>query len=188
MKNKVLVIGDVMLDEYSIGRSTRISPESPVLVVDNIAKEFQLGGAGNVARNMSGLGLNVDLLTILGNDWAGKKIEELCIASRIKLVTGQRSGNSTVKHRIVSNGQQVLRIDGNINLSLKEKQEVLEIFENVVIQYNVLAFSDYNKGVLELLPDMLRIAKRLGIPTFIDPKVNQLERYSECFLIKACVF
>lgn len=184
MKNRVLLVGDVMLDKYSNGRSTRISPESPVLVVDEIYEEFQLGGAANVARNLTDLGMEVDLLTAIGSDWAGKKIEELCLRSNINLIKIRITGNSTVKHRIVTNGQQVLRMDNNILLSMEHKKEVLEMFKRIIHDYNVLACSDYNKGVLEYVSDMINIANTHNIPAFIDPKLDVISRYSQCFLLK----
>lgn len=184
MKNRVLLVGDVMLDKYSNGRSTRISPESPVLVVDEICDEFQLGGAANVARNLTDLGMEVDLLAAIGSDWAGEKIEELCLRSNINLIKIRITGNSTVKHRVVTNGQQVLRMDNNILLSMEQKKEILEIFKGIIHGYDVLACSDYNKGVLEYLTDMINIAKSHNVPAFIDPKLDVIKRYSQCYLLK----
>jgi D-beta-D-heptose 7-phosphate kinase/D-beta-D-heptose 1-phosphate adenosyltransferase len=184
MNYKVLLVGDVMLDKYSYGISTRISPESPVLIVDDIRQDFQLGGAGNVARNLSDLGLDVDFLTALGIDWAGEKIVELCLQSNINLINTRIEGNSTVKHRVITNGQQVLRMDENIGLSSKRRKEVLEIFKDIAHRYDIIAFSDYNKGVLYRLPEMLSIAKRHDIPTFIDPKIDRVDRYRQGYLLK----
>ena len=175
---RVLVVGDVMLDRYWFGSADRISPEAPVPVVRVGRSESRLGGAANVALNALKQGVNVDLLSIRGDDAEGVELEQLITASGIEAYLNIDTNlSTTIKTRVVAQQQQLIRIDfesvpGEHSLSESSKQ-----YDKLLKGADVVVFSDYGKGVLTHISDMIVQAKKIGKLVLIDPKGNDFEKY-----------
>lgn len=171
----VLVVGDVMLDQFLWGKVSRISPEAPVPVVEVNRESFFPGGAANVARNLRALGSQVKLLGLTGDDHAGAELRELLdqrgIDTRGLLVDSTRP--TTMKTRIVAHHQQVVRFDREKvePISPALAAQLLRLFEENLAGVGAVIFEDYGKGVLSqhLLDAMQRIAHRRGKITSADP-------------------
>lgn len=154
MKNfsnkKILVLGDIMLDRYINGKVTRISPEAPVQVLKEENQESALGGAANVAKNISALGAQVTLVGVIGSDESAKSIRSLCRESSIltKLVV-DNSRPTTTKTRIVSMRHQLIRFDKEEDkkISNKTEKELIALIKKVP-HHDLAIVSDYNKGCL----------------------------------------
>lgn len=189
----ILVVGDVMLDEYIFGTSSRLSPEAPVPVVRaNSNLNVTLGGAGNVAKNLSFLGAKPILLGIAGPD---KHLERIAsILHKIDcedeiIVDGSRC--TTRKVRLMSNFQHIARIDYEVTKPLEPQYEegILKRFKENIDDADLVLVSDYGKGVLteHVLNEILNISKNKGKITISDPKMEKngnLIRYSGSYLIK----
>ena len=180
---KVLVVGDVMLDQYTWGKVNRISPEAPVPVVTVNRKSWVLGGAGNVAANLAGLGVQVILVGVCGDDDAGKRLSRLCeregIVSHL-IVDRQRS--TTVKTRVMAMKQQLFRLDSEETCPLVPgiAAAVMEQLKKEINAVDAVVLSDYAKGVLlspGLCKDVIDLAREHGIPSLVDPKGCQWQRY-----------
>lgn len=175
---RVLVVGDVMLDRYWFGSADRISPEAPVPVVRVGRSESRLGGAANVALNALKQGVNVDLLSIRGDDAEGVELEQLITASGIQAYLNIDTDlSTTIKTRVVAQQQQLIRIDfesvpGEYSLSENANQ-----YDKLLEGASVVVFSDYGKGVLTHISDMIVQAKKNGKLVLIDPKGNDFEKY-----------
>lgn len=181
-KPNVLVIGDIMLDQYIFGSVNRISPEAPVPVLNFELKKNTLGGAGNVVINLINLGAKVSLATIIGRDSKAEIIKKLLKEAKVSLnyTKISKEANSTVKTRYISKNTQLLRLDNDsigflktdIN-SLKGKiLKRIDTFDSILI-------SDYNKGVCEkkLIEDVIFYSNKKSIPVFIDPKGSDWKKY-----------
>lgn len=185
MTNRVLVVGDVMLDLYTEGASTRISPEAPVPVILNTKTNSFLGGAANVAANLSAMGLSVDLLGLIGNDQNGIHFEQLLKKERINWCGHiSRYATTTVKQRIVSNGFQITRLDTELNPITSDIDKCFELFKNIFSSYDVIVFSDYNKGVLKEIEAFVSLISNTKIISIADPKVSDLTRYNGVTYLK----
>ena len=148
MTHKILVVGDVMLDEYWYGNSNRISPEAPVPIVNFNNKELRLGGAANVAANISSLGGNVTLLSLIGHDKKTKIFNELVDSNHIKHITiKSKNFKITTKLRIISSNQQVTRVDFDSETSTYSRL-ILNKLKKIFHEFDLFVFSDYNKGSL----------------------------------------
>ena len=175
-KIKVLVIGDLMLDEYLYGNVERVSPEAPVPIVRLERKIYSLGGAGNVSNNISSLGAKPSLISITGKDENSKKIESLIKKKKIHKFFVLRSNKfkTIVKSRIISQGQQVLRLDNedDIFFNSSQKNAILKNLKNRIKNFNCVIVSDYGKGVcdLELVRNIIDLSNKLKIPVFADPR------------------
>ena len=189
---KALIIGDVMIDAYKIGKANRISPEAPVPVI-NIEKEYErLGGAANVALNIKSLGAEPILCSVVGNSKNAEIFVNLMRENNLstEAIINDPDRITTVKTRVMASGQQLLRIDEEIDSQLsKETQEKLvqkikEICNNQKI--DVLILEDYDKGVInkEIIEETLKIAKTLNIPTTVDPKVRNFANYQGATMFK----
>jgi D-glycero-beta-D-manno-heptose-7-phosphate kinase len=180
---KVLVLGDLMLDRYIWGAVSRISPEAPVPVVEVRKDSLCLGGAGNVAQNLSSLGAQPVLTGVVGDDAEGRWIRDNAADNRGIFV--DRSRPTTVKTRIIAHHQQVVRVD------LEQKGAPSAGVEKRILgvigeaEYDGLLVSDYNKGIVNpsLMAKALSLAKRKKIPVFVDPKVPHFRLYSPVTLI-----
>ncbi len=182
---KVLVLGDVMLDSYYIGATDRISPEAPVPVVKVQAIEQRPGGAANVALNAAALGASVRLLSIVGDDAACKILEQELHAADVTTDFIRLSGAQTiVKQRILSQHQQLLRLDFESPLHIDSPTELFNKFEQHLSWANVVILSDYAKGVLR--PDVqlfIQAAHKKNIPVLVDPKHHDFQFYRGATLI-----
>jgi len=180
---RVLVIGDVMLDEFVWGRVSRISPEAPVPVVQVTSQSFQLGGAGNVAANVRSLGGAAVLAAVVGRDVAGERVREALERGGVesRLVDAGGSRRTTVKTRIVAHGQQVVRADqedeGDVPRALETA--LVEAVRREIGSVAALVVSDYQKGVVTagLLRRVLPLARRRRVPVLVDPKPRHFRLY-----------
>lgn len=167
-----------MLDRYWHGAVNRISPEAPVPIVQFLKEENRLGGAGNVARNLAALGANVTLMSVTGLDEAGKIINKMLEENEINnQITVSSSQKTTVKLRITAHGQHILRVDCERMADPESGSEIYQRFSNTIQNYDVVIFSDYNKGTLKKIPEMLRIAESANKLTIVDPKGSDWTRY-----------
>src|SRR5690606_21685379 len=153
----VLVVGDVMLDRYYNGDSQRISPEAPVPVVKISKIEDKAGGAANVARNIAHLDGKAGLLGIIGDDSAGTSLQQLLAGEHIHSeLVSQQHKPTIAKIRVVSRQQQIVRLDQEETFSAEDAQRLAEHFAAVYQQYDVIVFSDYNKGSLQQIAGMIK--------------------------------
>lgn len=175
---KILVAGDAMLDRYWFGDANRISPEAPVPVVRVTREEERLGGAANVALNISALGACAKLLSVVGCDEAGDKVEEILLERGIEPHLHRDALlKTTVKLRIVARQQQMLRADFENRPTTAVLADHLNEFEQLINDCEVIVLSDYGKGGLDHITRMIEVAKKKSIPILIDPKGSNYERY-----------
>lgn len=181
---RVLVVGDVMLDRYWFGAVERISPEAPVPVVRVTREEERSGGAANVAFNVVTLGAQASLLTVVGEDEASHKLEALVANTGIQTHFGRDAQlKTTVKLRVIGRQQQLLRMD----FENTPKSEVLAsqtaTFRELLPSHQAVLFSDYGKGGLAHVSDMIARAAEAGKPILIDPKGSDYSRYQRATVI-----
>jgi rfaE bifunctional protein kinase chain/domain len=181
---RVLVVGDVMLDRYWYGAVDRISPEAPVPVVRITREEERNGGAANVAYNVVTLGAQSSLLTVVGDDEASHKLEALVANTGIRTHFGRDADlKTTVKLRVIGRQQQLLRLD----FENTPKSEILATqtatFAELLPQHDAVLFSDYGKGGLAHVSDMISRARAAGKPILIDPKGSDYSRYQNASVI-----
>jgi rfaE bifunctional protein kinase chain/domain len=176
---RILVVGDVMLDRYWFGDVTRISPEAPVPVVKVERTEERPGGAANVARNCASLGAKVSLLSVVGADEAGQSLARLMANSGINASLHEDAGmNTIVKLRVLGRQQQLLRIDFENSPDHEVLQAKLAEFQQRVSECDVVILSDYGKGGLTHITEMIRLARAAGKPVLVDPKGEDYARYA----------
>ncbi len=181
---RLLVVGDVMLDRYWFGEVNRISPEAPVPVVKVERSEERLGGAANVARNAGALGAQTALLSVVGDDDAGRALQRLLneggIAAGLHV---DRDIDTIVKLRVVARQQQLLRIDFETPPSHEILLAKLAEFEKRVNECDVVILSDYGKGGLTHISEMIRLARTAGKPVLVDPKGDEWGKYAGATVI-----
>lgn len=181
---RILVVGDVMLDRYWHGEVTRISPEAPVPVVHIRREENRLGGAANVALNLKTLGAQVTLLSMVGQDEAAERLHELLQQHGICAELGRDPDMDTiVKLRVIGRAQQMLRIDFEKEPDHEVLASMLGHFSTLLQGHDVVLFSDYGKGGLAHIPQMIDMAQRAGKPVLIDPKGHDYSRYAGATVI-----
>jgi rfaE bifunctional protein kinase chain/domain len=181
---RILVVGDVMLDRYWHGEVVRISPEAPVPVVHIQREENRLGGAANVALNARTLGARVSLLSMVGQDDAARSLRQLMDKHGIDAELGEDPGMETiVKLRVIGRSQQMLRIDFEKEPDHEVLAGMLERFEGLLPQHDAVLFSDYGKGGLAHIPQMIRLAREAGKAVLIDPKGSDWARYAGASVI-----
>jgi rfaE bifunctional protein kinase chain/domain len=183
-KSKVLVVGDAMLDRYWYGEVERISPEAPVPVVAVNRSDERAGGAANVARSARALGASCALLSITGDDVDADSLERLlgadgirCFLQRDKLL------NTTIKLRVISRHQQLLRIDFESPVSKDARVKLLDHYLKHVAEYDVVILSDYGKGGLGYIQEMIHAARSAAKPVVVDPKGRDYSGYRGATLI-----
>ena len=180
----VLVVGDVMLDRYWYGNVERISPEAPVPVVRITREEERQGGAANVAYNVVSLGAKASLLSVVGDDEASRKLEALVAGTGIETHFGRDPDlKTTVKLRIIGRQQQLLRLDFENTPKTELLASQTASFARLLQDHRVVLFSDYGKGGLAHVGDMIAQARALGKPILIDPKGSDFSRYREATVI-----
>ena len=181
---RVLVAGDVMLDRYWFGEVNRISPEAPVPVVKVERTDERLGGAANVARNAAALGAKVDLLAVVGEDEGGTALERLLAAEGIvSSLQRDASVTTTVKLRVIGRQQQLLRIDFETVPGPEALQAKLAEFDRRLPACDVVILSDYGKGGLAHVSEMIAMARSAGKPVLVDPKGDDYQRYRGATLL-----
>lgn len=181
---KVLVLGDVMLDRYWSGSTSRVSPEAPVPVVLHGQERDCLGGAGNVAANIAALGGQVGLMGAVGADRAADELEAFLAEQSVKAHLQRVSGfPTTVKLRVLSRNQQLVRIDFEDTQMPVPHDAMLESFKEVLPHYNLVVLSDYAKGVLVNPQPYIQAAHDAGIAVLVDPKGSDFEKYRGATLL-----
>jgi len=177
-KQRILVIGDLMLDRYWHGETARISPEAPVPVVRIKGIEDRAGGAGNVALNVSSLGAQATVIGIVGKDEAGAKLETLLATNGCtpKLLISERHPTIT-KLRVISRQQQLLRLDFEEPLSSLSGTDLQAAFTDHLPTANALVLSDYAKGTITQPTPLIHQARTKGIPVVVDPKHSDFSHY-----------
>jgi rfaE bifunctional protein kinase chain/domain len=185
LKNaRLLVVGDVMLDRYWFGDVSRISPEAPVPVVRVGRTEERLGGAANVARNIAAIGADTSLLSVVGEDEAGRRIEQLLMADGIDAQLHRDSAlATTIKLRVIGRQQQLLRIDFETEPGQEVLMSKLADFEARLEKTDVVVLSDYGKGGLKHIERMIEAARAAGKPVLVDPKGDDYSRYKGATLL-----
>lgn len=180
----ILIVGDVMLDSYWQGATRRISPEAPVPVIHVNDQSMRIGGSGNVAMNVTSLGASASLLALIGADQAGRDLSELLLESSINnLCVIESELQTTTKLRVLSQHQQLIRLDFEQPHHSKNPAQLLAQFEANLASVNMVILSDYGKGVLHDAQPYIQLAKRHAIPVLVDPKKPDFESYSGAYLI-----
>ena len=181
---RVLIVGDVMLDRYWFGEVNRISPEAPVPVVRVQKSEERPGGAANVARNIAALGAKATLLSVVGDDEPGHVLEKLLNAEQVETsLFSDAEFVTTVKLRVLGRQQQLLRIDFEQQPSHEVLAAKLNDYAARLPQVDAVILSDYGKGGLAHIREMIRLAREAGKPVLIDPKGDDYERYRGATLL-----
>lgn len=187
---RILVVGDMLLDAYTIGKARRISPEAPVAIVNVTHEEYLPGGAGNVILNLLSLGAQVTAIGRLGNDWAGETFQEALKAETVdtSLILPQPAYRTPVKNRIIADNQQIVRIDHEKITPLDPALEkaIIDKLPEAFQGVKVVAISDYGKGFLTpaLLSAIINFANARKIPVITDPKGHNFAKYKGTTIIK----
>jgi rfaE bifunctional protein kinase chain/domain len=175
---RLLVVGDVMLDRYWFGDVSRISPEAPVPVVRIEKREERLGGAANVARNAAALGAHTGLLGVAGADEAGDQMDALLKEGGIHSYLKRDEAISTIiKLRVIGRQQQMVRIDFEDAPTENVLRDKLTQFKALLPDYDVIILSDYNKGALVNVAEMIALARAAGKIVLVDPKGDDFTPY-----------
>ncbi len=183
-KARVLVVGDVMLDQYWYGNSGRISPEAPVPIVHIRDDEMRAGGASNVALNITALGAQVALLGMTGADVNADNLESLLVSHKVDChFLRHETHDTALKLRIIAQHQQMIRLDFEDDFSEVDKAPLIQQFSHLLNDFDIVIFSDYNKGTLSDVNTLIQLAKEKGIPSIVDPKGNDFSKYHGATLI-----
>ena len=180
---KVLVIGDIMLDRYWRGPCSRISPEAPVPVINVNKIEQRAGGAGNVALNISALTGKSGIISIIGHDEPGQTLVSMLSEQSIETHFLKEQLPTITKLRVLSQHQQLLRLDFEEDLSVLDKSILVQMLVAQLNQYNVLVLSDYGKGVLSDPKSLISEARKKNVTVLVDPKGSDFSKYSGATLI-----
>lgn len=189
---RIAIIGDVMIDSYLWGKAERISPEAPVPVVSVTKRENRMGGAANVAINIKSLGAEPIMIAIIGDDIKGEEFLKLMKKAEIEqsgiLISDSRK--TTVKHRVISSNQHLLRIDDEESNPLDKNLEDKFISHclSMLKQFkpDAIVFEDYDKGNVTplIISKVVQFANENNIPTLVDPKKRNFEHYKNVTLFK----
>lgn len=183
-KASVLVIGDIMLDRYWFGETARISPEAPVPIVKINQLDERLGGAGNVALNISALGALVKVIGITGKDEAADVIQTQLTAMGLTHTLLQFDHIPTItKLRVMSRHQQLIRLDFEKPFPEFDPAQLIEVYKEYLKNTDVVILSDYGKGTLRNPAEFIRLAKEASIPVLVDPKGRDFNIYRHATLI-----
>ncbi|MCP4522281.1 MAG: D-glycero-beta-D-manno-heptose-7-phosphate kinase [Cytophagales bacterium] len=189
-KLRVLIVGDVMIDSYLMGKVDRISPEAPVPIVQVTSRDKRLGGAANVALNIQAMGATPLLCAVIGEDGDAQDFLQLLDKNQLKNegIVQSNERVTTIKHRIISGAHQMLRVDAEDTKSLSETEEekFLERVEKLLPTCDVVIFEDYDKGVLTQsnIQEIIQLAKKYNKPTVVDPKKQNFLNYQGATLFK----
>lgn len=187
---KIVVIGDAMLDVYLVGEVDRVSPEAPVPVVSVHASRHALGGAANVAANVAAIGAECRLVAVVGADQRAEEIRTELEDGRLttEYLVVDNSRPTTSKTRVVARGQQMLRIDEEIEhpISARIMEQLGTALERAMGNADALLIEDYNKGTLvpQVIDRGLSVAKKRGVPVVVDPKYKNFFAYRGATVFK----
>ncbi len=188
-KGKILLVGDIMLDQYIKGKVSKISPEGPIPVLNITSEEQVLGGAGNVLANLCALGLNPICIGLIGNDDNGKIIcnKMKSLGANTDNIIKSDEKPTIVKTRFVSQNQQLLRVDreNTQTISTAIKEDILRRAKKEMSEASILILSDYGKGVLsqDLIQSLIHLGNENNIPVLVDPKGNNYTIYNGATII-----
>lgn len=186
---KILLIGEIMLDEYFEGNFERISPEAPVPIIDITKNSFNLGGAGNVINNLHSLNANFDIIGFLGlcdtSKIIKKELSRICVSTNYLF-----EDDSTImprKTRLVSGSQQIVRFDREIIKPISEEVEkkIRDCFKEIINNYSILIISDYGKGLFtnDFTKFLIKKSNQAGVKVIVDPKGVNYEKYTNSYCI-----
>jgi D-beta-D-heptose 7-phosphate kinase/D-beta-D-heptose 1-phosphate adenosyltransferase len=187
---KVLVVGDVMLDQYWTGKAGRISPEAPVPVVKVANEEMRAGGAANVALNVASLGAQACLLGVVGKnsqdqlDEHGHLLDDLMQEHNVATDWVKSDSGTICKLRVLSHHQQLIRMDFEKPVPEVAAKQLAGLVEKHIADFDILVISDYAKGALQFIEQMIFHANRVNVPVIVDPKGLDFSRYRNATLIK----
>jgi D-beta-D-heptose 7-phosphate kinase/D-beta-D-heptose 1-phosphate adenosyltransferase len=183
-QHRVLVVGDVMLDEYLVGESSRISAEAPVPVVRFAGRHTAPGGAANTAANVASLGGRALLLGLAGEDGAGRELARQCEASGVEFTRVVAGRPTTRKVRVISQGQQLLRLDYEDASDIDDEAagHLLDEFDSRVTASDVVVLSDYAKGMLtgRVCGELIGRSHAAGREVIVDPRPQHAAFYDGC--------
>jgi rfaE bifunctional protein kinase chain/domain len=184
---RVLVLGDLMLDEFVWGEVTRISPEAPVPVVDVRRETVHLGGAANVLANLVALGVRASVIGVTGNDNGGERLRSALLEVQTEdSIVVDKTRPSTIKTRIIAHSQLVVRADRELRSPVngETEQKVIAKVKQALTNADAFVVSDYDKGVVtpRILAEILPIAYE-RMPVLIDPKLRNLDSYRPATLV-----
>ncbi len=180
----VLIVGDVMLDRYWFGEVERISPEAPVPVLAVTTKESRAGGAANVANNVAALGAKAKLLSVVGDDATGVELKELVTSFGADVFFQKdQTIQTTEKLRMIAQNQQLLRADFEKMPADEVLSQCMRDYESQLPSADVVILSDYGKGGLRHVSDMIQLARSANVPVVVDPKGSDFSRYRGASLI-----
>lgn len=188
--NKILVIGDFLLDTYTMGQVKRISPEAPVAVLKVEHEEHRPGGAGNVVLNLLSLGASVVAVGRIGSDPMGEALRHALSSERVDVrgLFVQQCYPTPVKNRVIANNQQIVRIDRETIIPLPHPLEldVFALLPELLQDVDLIAISDYGKGFLtkKVLQAVIHEGRARGIPLIADPKGNDFSKYAGVTILK----
>jgi len=187
---RVLVLGDIMLDNYLYGDASRLSPEAPVPVVNYTRQELMLGGCGNVIKNLVEFGINTGIISVVGRDSIGAIIEKQLISLSVDIQGLIKSENrpSTEKMRVIAQNQQIVRFDREATFDIDEMEvsQLKKEFDLMILDYDLVLISDYSKGVLTdaFCRYVISRCNDLKKLVMVDPKISNFNKYSGAFLVK----
>lgn len=182
-KQAILVVGDTMVDKFIWGKVSRISPEAPVPVVEVSNDTETLGGAGNVASNITSLGATAYLITVIGDDINGMNMRNMLEAKKInhEFVVVDKNRPTTIKTRIIASHQQVVRVDREVKGTFSPATEnmIIKNIEAVISKVDGIIISDYAKGIVvpKVLKKIITLARKYNAPVTVDPKVENFKQY-----------
>ena len=186
---KLLVIGDLMIDQYLWGSCERISPEAPVQLVNINNENTLLGGAGNVISNLKALGAKVDIISVIGDCKTSDVLKKLLVDIEVdtRYLVTQKNRITSKKSRIIASQQQVVRYDyeSTEEINIKSQNHILDIFIKIVKDYEGVFLSDYGKGVLtdKLTQSLINVANEYGKKVLVDPKGLDYSKYKGAYLL-----
>ena len=189
-KLRVMVIGDLMVDAYTWGKVTRISPEAPVPVVNVVKRESRLGGAGNVVLNVASLGAKPLVFSVIGDDATGDALKQILVDAGLSVdgIIQEGGRPTTVKERVIAGSQQLIRVDSETEQAISSASSValVSAIRASIKDVDVIIFEDYDKGVLSegLIQEVMGLAREAGIPTVVDPKKKNFFAYRGASLFK----
>ena len=189
-KPTILVVGDLMIDQYVWGSATRLSPEAPVPVVAVSNESHTLGGAGNVVQNLVSLGANLIVSGVIGDDLPASQIIAILTNEGVNTehILKDNTRDTTVKTRVVVGSHQLVRIDKECIHAVSDsiEKDLLSHLNSCMQEADLVVMSDYNKGLLSpgLTRNIIDLANRMGKKVIVDPKGHSFQKYQGAYIIK----
>lgn len=189
IRNKIVIVGDIMIDNNVYCECSRIAPEAPLPIYKELHKNYNLGGCGNLAVNLKKLYSNVFVVTVVGNDYWGKKTSDLLLDNDIEnLCITSDDRKTTLKTRQFVGNTLVNRLDSEHthDISTEHEKQILNVLNNNKLNIHSIVLSDYEKGVIttNLAINIIKFANENNILTYVDPKIKQCIKYKNCTVIK----